>query len=264
MKIHKSSIIEDGAILGAGVEIGPFCHVSSYVKLADNVKLKSHVVVTGTTEIGENTRIFPFASIGHEPQDLKFRGEVSTLNIGANCTIREGVTINPGTEGGGLETIVGDNCTLLANAHVAHDCILENNIILSNNVMLAGHCRIADFVICGGGSAIHQFSRIGRNAFIGGMTGIEGDVIPFGMMRGAHGRLVGLNVIGMKRNGFDRKNIKAASAAFKLIFAGDQPIRDVARDVRADTDDSLVLEIIDFIDAAKDRQLCRPNPPQAG
>ncbi len=264
MTIHKSSIVEDGAILGAGVKIGPFCHVAGNVKLADNVKLKSHVVVTGVTEIGENTRIFPFASIGHEPQDLKFKGEVSSLNIGANCTIREGVTINPGTEGGGLETIVGDNCTLLANAHVAHDCILGSNIILSNNVMLAGHCRIADFVICGGGSAIHQFSRIGRNAFIGGMTGIEGDVIPFGMMRGAHGRLVGLNVIGMKRNGFDRKNIKAASAAFKLIFSGDKPIRDMAREVRSSTDDSLVIEIVDFIDAAKDRQLCRPNPPQAG
>ncbi len=263
MSVHSSSIVEDGAVLGEGVEIGPFCHVGSEVNLHDDVKLISHVVIAGDTEIGANVRIFPFASIGHEPQDLKFKGEKSTLKIGANCTIREGVTINPGTEGGGLETIIGDRCVLLANSHVAHDCTLGNNIILSNNVMLAGHCQLADNVICGGGSAIHQFSRIGRNSFIGGMTGIEGDVIPFGMMRGAHGRLVGLNIIGMKRNGFERKSIKAASDAFKQIFAGDLPIRDVANTIRQTTDDLLVLEILDFIDAAKDRQLCKPDPSKA-
>ncbi len=262
MKIHSSSIVEDGAVLGDDVEIGPFCHVGSEVKLGNRVKLISHVSLAGDTQIGDNARIFPFASIGHEPQDLKFKGEKTSLTIGSDCLIREGVTMNTGTEGGGSKTVVGDRCVFLANAHVAHDCVLGNNIILSNNVMLAGHCQLSDFVICGGGSAIHQFSRIGRNSFIGGMTGIEGDVIPFGMMRGAHGRLVGLNVIGMKRNGFERSGIKAANAAFKLLFAGDQPIRDVAKDIRKTTEEPLVLEIVDFIDAAKDRQICRPAPPQ--
>jgi UDP-N-acetylglucosamine acyltransferase len=262
MNIHSSSIVEDGAVLGEGVEIGPFCHVSSEVKLGNNVSLQSHVVVTGNSDIGDNARIFPFASIGQEPQDLKFNGEKTSLKIGVNCIIREGVTINTGTEGGGSVTEIGDRCVFLANSHVAHDCILGNNIILSNNVMLAGHCQLADYVICGGGSAIHQFSRIGRNSFIGGMTGIEGDVIPFGMMRGAHGRLVGLNVIGMKRNGFDRSSIKSANSAFKLIFAGEFPIRDVASEIRETAEDPLVIEILDFISKAKDRQLCRPLPPQ--
>ena len=263
MSIHPTSIVEDGATLGDDVNIGPYCIVGKEVSLGNNVSLQSHVVITGKTEIGDNARIFPFASIGQEPQDLKFKGENSSLRIGVNCLIREGVTINTGTEGGGSETVIGDGCVLLANSHVAHDCILGNNIILSNNVMLAGHCQLGDNVICGGGSAIHQFSRIGRNSFIGGMTGIEGDVIPFGMMRGAHGRLVGLNVIGMKRNGFDRASIKAASSAFKLIFAGEFPIRDVAREMRATADDPLVIEILDFISEAKDRQLCRPLPSQS-
>ena len=260
MKIHPSSIVEDGAVLGGGVEIGPFSYVGREVKLGDNVSLQSHVVITGNTEIGDNARIFPFASLGQEPQDLKYAGEETSLKIGVNCLIREGVTMNTGTKGGGSKTIIGDRCVFLANSHVAHDCILGNNIILSNNVMLAGHCQLGDNVICGGGSAIHQFSRIGRNSFIGGMTGIEGDVIPFGMMRGAHGRLVGLNVIGMKRSGFERSTIKAANNAFKALFAGDIPIRDVAKQLRETEDDPLVIEILDFINAAKDRQLCRPMP----
>jgi len=260
MKIHPSSIVEDGAVLGEGVEIGPFCCVGSEVTLGNNVNLQSHVVITGKTKIGDNARIFPFASLGQEPQDLKFNGEETSLEIGKNCLIREGVTMNTGTEGGGSKTIVGDNCVFLANSHVAHDCILQNNIILSNNVMLAGHCQLGDNVICGGGSAVHQFSRIGRNSFLGGLAGIEGDVIPFGMMRGSHGRLIGLNVIGMKRSGFERPSIKAANSAFKLIFAGDHPIRDVVKQIRKTADDPLVIEILDFIDAAKDRQLCRPLP----
>ena len=262
MKIHPTSIVEDGAVLGDDVEIGPFCVVGKEVKLGNNARLQSHVVITGKTDIGDNARIYPFASIGQEPQDLKFKGEDTTLKIGSNCLIREGVTINTGTKGGGSETVIGDACVLLANSHIAHDCILGNNIVLSNNVLLAGHCQLGDFVICGGGSGIHQFSRVGRNSFIGGMTGIEGDVIPFGMMRGAHGRLVGLNVIGMKRNGFERSSIKAATAAFKLIFAGDFPIRDVASELREKATDPLVIEILDFIGEAKDRQLCRPLPAQ--
>ncbi len=263
MGVHASSVVDDSAVLGKDVTIGPFCQIGPGVKLGNGVNIVSHAVVVGDTDIGTNTRIFPFASIGHEPQDLKFKGEKSSLIIGSDCTIREGVTMNPGTEGGGSKTVVGDRGTFLANAHVAHDCILGDNIILSNNVMLAGHCQIADNVICGGGSAVHQFSRIGRNAFIGGMTGIEGDVIPFGMMRGAHGRLVGLNIIGMKRNGFDRTSIRAASQAFKQLFAGDLPIRDIAAGLRQGNPDKLVSEILDFIEAAKDRQLCKPSPQQS-
>ncbi len=260
MKIHPSSIIEDGAVLGDDVEVGPFCRVGHQVKLGNNVSLQSHVVITGNTIIGDNARIFPFASIGQEPQDLKFGGEETSLVIGNNCLIREGVTINTGTEGGGSKTSIGDNCVLLANSHVAHDCHLRNNIILSNNVMLAGHCHIDDNVICGGGSAVHQFSRIGRNSFLGGLAGIEGDVIPFGMMIGARANLVGLNVIGMKRSGIERASIKAANSAYKLIFAGDIPIRDVVKQLRETADDAMVIEILDFIDAAKDRQLCKPKP----
>lgn len=258
MSIHPSSIVEDGAELGEGVEIGPFCHVGSQVKLGDNAQLKSHVAIAGNTKIGDNARIFPFVSLGHEPQDLKFKGEETSLYIGDNCLIREGVTMNTGTEGGGSKTVVGDNCSFLANSHVAHDCILGNNIVFSNNVMVGGHCQLADNVICGGGSGIHQFSRIGRNAFIGGLAGVEGDVIPFGMMRGSHGRLIGLNVIGMKRCGIERSSIMAAKSAYKQIFAGDFPIRDVVKEIRQSTEDSLVLEILDFIDSAKDRKISKP------
>lgn len=262
MDIHPSSFIEDGAVLGEGVRIGPFCHVGSDVKLGDNVSLISHVALAGDTHIGKGTRIFPFASIGHEPQDLKFNGEKTSLRIGENCIIREGVTMNTGTKGGGSKTIVGNGCTFLANSHVAHDCILGNNIILSNNVMLAGHCTIEDNVIFGGASGIHQFSRVGRNAFIGGMTGVEGDVIPFGIMSGDRGRLIGLNVIGMKRAGFERKSILAATSAFKRVFAGDAPLREKAAEVSEGTEDPLVVQILNFIKSAKDRKICQPDPQQ--
>ncbi len=262
MSIHPSSIIDDGAEIGEGVNIGPFCHVGAQVKLADNVELVSHVSVAGNTHIGRNTRIFPFASIGHEPQDLKFSGEETSLRIGENCLIREGVTMNTGTRGGGSKTVVGNGCAFLANSHVAHDCILGDNIILSNNTMLAGHCIIDDNVIFGGGSAIHQFSRVGRNAFIGGMTGVEGDVIPYGIMRGERGYLIGLNVIGMKRTGFERKSILAATNAFKRIFVGNATIKAGVEDVANEADDPLVQQIIGFIKAAKDRKICKPNPSQ--
>jgi UDP-N-acetylglucosamine acyltransferase len=167
-----------------------------------------------------------------------------------------------GTEGGGSKTIIGDNCTFLAYSHVAHDCILGNNIILSNNVMLAGHCVLEDNVIFGGGSGIHQFSRVGRNAFIGGMTGVEGDVIPFGIMGGDRGQLIGLNVIGMKRAGFERKSILAATGAFKRIFSGDAPLREKADQIGKNTDDPLVMQIVNFINAARDRKICQPKTPK--
>ncbi len=186
-RIHASAVVEDGARLGAGVVIGPFCHVGPNVDLGEGVELKSHVVVAGRTSIGARTRVFPFASLGHEPQDLKFRGEETSLAIGADCLIREGVTMNPGTAGGRSATIVGDRCAFLANSHVGHDCEVGNDCVFSNNVMLAGHVTIGDFVICGGGSAIVQFARIGSHAFVSGLTGITADLIPFGLAFGNRG-----------------------------------------------------------------------------
>ena len=197
--IHSSAVVAPSAKIGAGVEIGPFCHVGPEVELGEGVKLLSHAVVVGETKIGARTRVFPFASLGHEPQDLKYRGEKVTLTIGPDCTIREGVTMNPGTSGGGSATLVGARCTFLANSHVAHDCQLGDDIIFSNNVMLAGHCNVGNFAILSGGVAVHQFVRIGAHAFIGGLTGIANDIIPYGFAFGTRASLVGINVVGLKR-----------------------------------------------------------------
>ena len=180
--------------------------------LGDGVELVSHVVVAGRTTIGARTRIFPFASIGHQPQDLKYKGEPSTLTVGADCLIREGVTINPGTEGGGMATVVGNRCAFLANSHVGHDCQVGNNVIFSNNVMLAGHCAVGDFAILGGGAAVIQFARVGAHAFLGGMSGLENDLIPYGMALGNRAHLSGLNIIGLQRRGFSREDIHDAAA----------------------------------------------------
>jgi len=180
MSVHPTAIVEDGAVLGADVAIGPYCIVGAHVTLGDGVELISHAVVTGHTTIGPRTRIWPFASIGHQPQDLKFAGEVSYLEIGADTMIREHVTMNPGTSGGGLHTRVGDKCLFMMGAHVGHDCQIGNNVIMANNATLAGHVEIGDFAILGGLSAVQQFSRIGHQVMVGGMTGVEKDVIPFG------------------------------------------------------------------------------------
>ncbi len=198
-QIHSSAIVEAGAKLGEGVKIGPFCMVGANADLGDGVELVSHVVVAGHTSIGTGTRIFPFASIGHQPQDLKFKGEMTTLTIGQNCLIREGVTMNPGTAGGGSKTVVGDSCAFLANSHVGHDCIVGNNVIFSNNVMLAGHCNVGDFAIIGGGAAVIQFARVGAHSFLGGMSGLENDLIPYGMALGNRAHLSGLNIVERRR-----------------------------------------------------------------
>ncbi len=203
-RVHPTAVIEDGASLGDDVRIGPFCHVGSAVTLGDGVELVSQVVVAGRTRIGPRTRIFPFASIGHQPQDLKYKGEPSTLVIGSDCLIREGVTMNPGTEGGGMQTIVGDRCAFLANSHVGHDCHVGNNVIASNNVMLAGHVTVGDFAGLMGGAAVIQFARVGPHAFVGGMSGLENDLIPYGMALGNRAHLSGLNIVGLQRRGFSR------------------------------------------------------------
>ena len=258
--VHSSSVVEDGARLGAGVSIGPFCHVGPGVELGEGVELVSHVAVAGRTIVGDRTRIFPFASIGHQPQDLKFHGESSQLLIGANCLIREGVTMNPGTEGGGLVTSVGDNCVFLANSHVAHDCRMGDSVILSNNVLLAGHTRIGSFVILGGGSAVHQFVRIGDHAFVGGLAGVEHDVIPYGMALGNRAYLAGLNLVGLKRRGFSREAIHDLRRAYRLLFAAEGTLKERVEDVAEEfATHPQVHEILDFIRDGGDRAIVTPR-----
>lgn len=260
--IHPGAVIESGARIGRNVSIGPFCMIGAEVELGDGVELKSHVAIAGRTTIGTGTRVFPFASLGHEPQDLKYKGEPSRLEIGAGCTIREGVTMNPGTEAGGLLTKVGDQCTFLAYSHVAHDCIVGSNVIFSNNVMLAGHCRVGDYVIIGGGAGIHQFVRIGDHAFIGAMSGIANDVIPYGMAIGENrqAQLSGLNIIGLKRRGFNLNEVHDLRRAYRLLFAPEGTLKERVEDVALEFDaHPLVHEILDFIRAGGDRSICTPR-----
>ena len=205
--IHNSSVIEKGAKIGKEVKIGPFCYIGANVKISDNVELISNVHIEGNTNIGMGTKIFPFASIGTEPQDLKYKGETNSLEIGENNIIREYVTINPGTEGGGGKTIIGNNCLFMISSHVAHDCKIGNDVVIANNVPLGGHVTIEDAVVIGGNSAVQQFTRIGRLAMIGGMTGVLKDVIPFGLSFGNRNYLRGINLIGLKRKKYDNKKI---------------------------------------------------------
>jgi UDP-N-acetylglucosamine acyltransferase len=260
--VHPSAVIEEGAKLGEGVRIGPFCLVGAEVVLGEGCELKSHVVVTGRTTVGPRTKIYPFASVGHAPQDLKFAGEPSTLEVGAECTIREGVTMNPGTAGGAMKTVVGDRCLFLANSHVAHDCKVGNNVICSNNVMLAGHCTIQDFAILGGGAGVHQFVRIGQHAFIGGLSGIENDVIPYGMAIGNRAHLAGLNIIGLRRRGFTREQIHDIRRAYRLLFADEGTLSERVEDVAAEfATHPFVHEILDFIREGNQRAICTPREP---
>jgi UDP-N-acetylglucosamine acyltransferase len=259
-RIHPSAIIEDGAKLGADVKIGPFCVVGPKVSLGDGCELISHVAVAGDTTIGARTRIFPFASIGHQPQDLKYKGEPATLTVGADCTIREGVTMNPGTEGGGSVTTVGDGCAFLANSHVGHDCRVGNNVIFSNNVMLAGHCNVGDYAIIGGGAAVIQFARVGAHAFLGGMSGLENDLIPYGMALGNRAYLSGLNIIGLQRRGFSRTDIHNLRRAYRLMFADEGTLLERVEDVANEFGDHpIVQEIVAFIRAGGKRSVCTPR-----
>jgi UDP-N-acetylglucosamine acyltransferase len=260
-RIHPTAVVEDGARFGADVEVGPFCHVGPRATLAEGVQLLSHVSLAGDTTIGARTRIFPFAAIGHEPQDLKYRGEPSRLIVGEDCLIREGVTMNPGTEGGGSQTIVGAHGVFLANAHVAHDCRIGEGVILSNNVMLGGHCQIGDFAIVGGGAAAHQFVRIGAHAFVGGLAGVEHDLIPFGMALGNRAALAGLNFVGLKRRGFSREAIHELRRAYRMLFSGKGTLKERAGDVaEAFPDQEGVQQIVAFLCEGGDRAICVPRP----
>ena len=258
--IHPTAVVEDGAVIGAGARIGPFCMVGPEVVLGEGCQLLSHVAVAGRTTIGARTRIFPFASIGHIPQDLKYRGEASTLSIGADCMIREGVTMNPGTEGGGMQTVIGDRCAFLANSHVGHDTRVGSDVILSNNVMLAGHVTVGDYVIFGGGSAVIQFARVGSHAFVGGMSGLENDLIPYGMAMGNRAHLAGLNIIGLRRRGFTREQIHALRRAYRLLFADEGTLKERVDDVAASFEDNpIVQEIVAYIRADRKKSLCTPR-----
>lgn len=259
-QIHPMAFVEDGAVVGENVVVGPFCHVGPKVTLHDGVQLISHVVVLGCTTVGKGTTIWPSAVIGGDSQSAHHSAVDTTLVIGENCTIREGVTMNTGTVEHGGTTVVGNNNLFLAYAHVAHDCRLGNNIILSNNVMLAGHVTVEDRAILGGGSAVHQFTRVGRQAFIGGLSAVSYDVIPYGMLNGNPGILSGLNVVGMTRAGIERAEIHKVRRAYKQIFEGEGNVRANAAAVRDDyTDCPQALEIIDFIAAANDRAISSPN-----
>jgi UDP-N-acetylglucosamine acyltransferase len=260
-QLHPTAIIAPGAQLSDDVAVGPYCVIGEHVVLGPGVILKSHVVIDGRTTIGAGTRVFPFASIGHETQDLKYAGEPSSLEIGRDTTIREHVTINPGTIGGGMVTRIGDHCLLMVGAHVAHDCQIGDHVILVNNATLGGHVVIEDYAILGGLSAVHQFVRIGRHAMIGGMSGVERDVIPYGVVVGDRARLTGVNIIGMQRRGFSRDAIQGLRSAYQFLFSADGTLNDRVNEAAerfggiAPVDD-----IITFIRADSNRAICQPAP----
>lgn len=258
--IHPTAVIDAGAVLGANVKIGPFCVIGANVKLGDNVELKSHVVVDGYTTIGEGTVVYPFASLGHAPQDLKYKGEKTELIIGKNNKIREHVTMNPGTVQDNSKTIVGDNCLFMMSSHVAHDCVVGNNCILANNATLAGHVELGDYVILGGLSAVHQFVRIGSHAIIGGMSGVEYDVIPFGLVKGERAHLAGLNYVGLERRGFTKDQIKDLMKAFKQLFSAQGTMSErIVKTAEAYNEDQTVMRIIDFMQAKEGRSILQPR-----
>lgn len=258
--VHPTAIVDPKARLGAGVEIGPYCIVGADVELGDGVILHSHVVVAGRTKLGARSQIFPFASIGHRPQDLKYAGEPSELVIGSDCMLREHVTMNPGTEGGGMITRVGDRGLFMMGVHVAHDCLIGDRVIMANNATLGGHVVIEDDVILGGLSAIHQFVRIGRHAMIGGMSGVEHDVIPYGLATGERARLLGLNVVGMKRHGLARADIQTLTNAYARLFGAEDTLAErVERLAEEYGESAAVSDIVAFVRSKSSRALCRPK-----
>ncbi len=258
-RIHASAVIEDGATIGAGAVIGPFSVIGPDVTLAEGVEVKSHAVITGLTTIGAETVVFPFANIGDVPQDLKYQGEKTRLEVGARNRIREGVTMNTGTEGGGGLTRVGDDCLFMTGAHVGHDAIVGNRVIMANNAALAGHCVIDDDVIIGGLSGIHQWVRIGRGAIIGAVTMVTNDVIPYGLVQGPRGVLDGLNLIGLKRKGVARADITALRAAYQALAQGEGAFQERAQRLADETDSDYVREVVAFILGESDRSYLTPS-----
>ncbi len=256
--IHKSAIVDNKAKVASSAEIGPYCVIGPNVEIGENVKIHSHVNISGNTIIGKENKIYPFASIGNDPQDLKYNGEVTKLIIGDNNKIREYVTINPGTEGGGGLTKIGNNCLFMISSHIAHDCHVGNNVIIANNVPLGGHALIEDNVVIGGNSAVQQFTRIGKMAMIGGMTGVLHDVIPYGLSTGNRNTLQGLNLIGLRRAKFNNKDILGLSEAYKEIFATKKLTENIDKLNGEFKENPLVKNVIEFITKDKKRSICTP------
>lgn len=258
-QIHPMAVIEEGAVIGPGVSVGPFSVIGPQVRLGAGVQIKSHVVITGRTEVGDETVIFPFAVIGEIPQDLKFRGEDTRLVIGARNRIREHVTMNTGTEGGGGVTRIGDDGLFMAGCHVAHDAQVGDRVIVVNSAALAGHCVIEDDVIIGGLSGVHQWVRIGQGAIIGAVTMVTNDVIPYGLVQGPRGVLDGLNLVGLKRRGVARADITALRAAFQMLAQGEGAFQDRARRLGEETESDYVRRIVAFVTAGSDRSFLTPG-----
>ena len=257
--IHPTSIIDKNARISKNAKIGPYTIIGPNVEIDDNVEVCSHVNIAGNTKIGDGTKIFPFASIGSQPQDLKYKGEENSLVIGKNNTIREYVTINPGTRGGGGITAIGNNCLFMISSHIAHDCKIGNNVVIANNVPLGGHVIIGDSVIIGGNSAVQQFTRIGRLAMIGGMTGVLKDVIPFGLSFGNRNYLKGLNLIGLRRSNYENKIIMELNEAYKKIFSSKNLHENLSNINGEFKSNELVQEVTKFISKDKKRPICFPQ-----
>ncbi len=256
--IHKTAIIDPKAKISSNVKIGAYSIVGPNVEIDENSEIQSHVSIIGNTRIGKNNKIYPFSSIGNDPQDLKFAGEETKLEIGDNNKIREYVTINPGTKGGGELTKIGNNCLFMVSSHIAHDCIVGNNVILANNVPLGGHAEIEDNVIIGGNSAVQQFTRVGRFAMIGGMCGVVRDIIPYGIAHGNRSVLQGLNLIGLRRKNIPNKEILTLNDAYKEIFKNEnltQNLSNLSEDYKKN---ELVSEVVNFLEKDKKRPICTP------
>ena len=256
--IHKTAIIDPKAKISSNVKIGAYSIVGPNVEIDENSEIQSHVSIIGNTRIGKKNKIYPFSSIGNDPQDLKFAGEETRLEIGDNNKIREYVTINPGTKGGGELTKIGNNCLFMVSSHIAHDCIVGNNVILANNVPLGGHAEIEDNVIIGGNSAVQQFTRVGRFAMIGGMCGVVRDIIPYGIAHGNRSVLQGLNLIGLRRKNIPNKEILTLNDAYKEIFKNEnltQNLSNLSEDYKKN---ELVLEVVNFLEKDKKRPICTP------
>ncbi len=256
--IHQTAIIASKAKLHNSVKVGPYSVIGANVEIDENTEIQSHVSIIGNTKIGKNNKIYPFSSIGNDPQDLKFQGEETKLEIGNDNKIREYVTINPGTNGGGGITKIGNSCLFMVSAHIAHDCFVGDNVILANNVPLGGHAHIENNVIIGGNSAVQQFTRVGRSAMIGGMCGVVRDIIPYGMAHGNRSILQGLNLIGLRRKNIPNQDIKILSDAYKEIFKNENLTKNLNNLNKELREHELVSEVVSFIEKDKKRPICTP------
>ena len=256
--IHNTAIIDPKAKISSGVSIGAFAVIGPNVEIGENTIIQSHVSIIGNTKVGKNNKIYPFASIGNDPQDLKFDGEVTKLEIGDNNKIREYVTVNPGTKGGGGLTKIGNNCLFMVSSHIAHDCLVEDNVILANNVPLGGHAHIEENVIIGGNSAVQQFTRVGKSSMIGGMCGVVRDIIPYAMVHGNRSILQGLNLIGLRRKNIPNKEILVLTEAYKEIFKDENLTTNLKNLKEEFKKNDLVNDVVKFLEKDKKRPICTP------